>query len=183
MAGPSGAGATSTPRRRGFTVGRVLVIVAVVSIAIFWSLVFAGWFDKRNPDYLTDRAFVTRTADRCAEARRSINRLPPASDSPTAESRAAVVDQATDRLQDMVDAIAADHPTNPSDARIVTAWVADWRVYLANRRDYARRLRRDPQAQFLVDQKPRANDSYDRVIKNFADINDMPDCGPTLDVG
>ncbi len=171
------------PDRRGFTPGRVLAIVVVVGLVIFWFLIFAGWFDKQNPDYLHDRAFVSRTARRCADARRSINQLPPASDSPNATARAGVVDQATDRLTAMVDAIAADRPDDAGDARIVRDWVTDWRVLLRDRRDYAARLRTDPQAKYLVDEKPKANDPYDTVIKNFADINDMPDCAPTLDVG
>ncbi len=168
---------------RRITVARAAAMVVVVAIVIFWFLILAGWFNKRNPDYLHDRAFVSRTSQRCSDTRRAINRLPPAADSPTAAARADVVDQATARLTDMVDAIAADEPKDASDARIVKAWVADWRVYLGNRRDYTVRLRSNPRAQFLVDEKPRANDPYDRVIKNFADINDMPDCGPTLDVG
>lgn len=171
------------PRRRGFTIGRGLAIAVVVAIVIFWFLVLAGWFNKRNPDYLKDRSFVSRTADRCAAARRDINRLPPARDSKTPSDRADAIDRATGRLATMVDAIAADVPKNPSDAGIVKSWVADWRVYLNNRRDYTTRLRKKPRAQFLVDEKPKAGDPYDAVIKNFADANDMPDCAPTLDVG
>ncbi len=177
------AGTDTPPQRRGFTIGRVLAIVVVVAIVIFWFLVLSGWFNKRNPDYLKDRSFVSRTADRCAAARRAINHLPPASTSRSASDRADAIDTATDRLATMVDAIAADVPNNPSDAAIVKSWVADWRVYLGNRRDYTTRLRKKPRAQFLVDEKPKAGDPYDAVIKNFADANDMPDCAPTLDVG
>lgn len=177
------AGTEVPPVRRGFTIGRALAIVVVVAIVIFWFLILAGWFNKRNPDYLKDRSFVGRTADRCAAARRDINRLPPASASKSASDRAVAIDAATDRLNAMVDAIGADVPKNPSDAAIVKSWVTDWRVYLGNRRDYTTRLRKKPRAQFLVDEKAKAGDPYDVVIKNFADANDIPDCAPTLDVG
>lgn len=164
------------------TVGRVAVVVTVLVIAGFWIWVFSGAPRKKNPDYLADRAFAERTQQRCERTDQSLRSLPRAEDARSATERADVVDRATDDLQAMVDRIAADQADNPSDDRIVDLWLDDWRIYLQNRREYATALRRDETARFLVDEKPRANDSYDLVIENFADINDIPECAPPLDV-
>jgi hypothetical protein len=164
-------------------VGRVLVIVAIVAITLLWFYILSGAPKRNSPDYLQDRAFVTRTAHRCADTRRAINKLPPADTSKTPEARAAVVDEATADLQKMVDDIGNDLPKDAKGQRIVKAWLADWDHYLANRTDYAERLRKDAQAKFYVDEKPGVGDSYDAVVKNFADTNNIPDCDPTLDVG
>lgn len=172
-----------TGRPLAKVLGRTLLTVVVLIIVVFWVWVFSGAPAKKNPDYLHDRAFAHRTAATCAITRRAINKLTPAGDSKTATERSQVVDQATDDLSKMVTTIAADKPSDVSDTVIVNAWLGDWVHYLGNRRDYSNRLRKDDHARFLVDQKPKANDSYDTVIKNFADINDIPDCGPTLDVG
>jgi len=161
----------------------VVLVVAMLGLALFWIAVFAGVFDRKNPDYLHDRAFVSRTERTCKVAVVMIGKLPPARASRTASQRADVVDRATDELARMVDDISLDRPSHSEEARVVQMWLADWRVYLSNRRDYTRRLRGSPQAQFLVDRKPKANDSYDTVIKNFADINNIPACDPPLDVG
>ena len=61
-------------------------------------------------------------------------------------------------------------------------WVSDWRTWIQDRRRYTAALRADPRAQFLVSTN-QAGDSIDRPIKNFADINDIPECAPPLDVG
>lgn len=155
----------------------------MLGLALFWIAVFAGLFDRKNADYLHDRVFVARTARTCKAAMSAIGKLPPARESPTADQRADVVDRATAALVSMVDRIGADRPRDPKEARVVRLWLADWGVYLADRRDYTRRLRSDAGAKFLLDRKPKANDSYDTVIKNFADINDIPVCDPPLDVG
>lgn len=166
-----------------WTLGRVVVVVAMLGLALFWIAVFAGLFDRKNADYLHDRAFVSRTARTCKATMATVARLPPARESRTAAQRADVVDRATSELARMIDRIGSDRPSDPQEARVMRMWLADWRVYLTDRRDYTRRLRRNAEAQFLVDRKPKANDSYDTVIKNFADINNIPVCDPPLDVG
>jgi hypothetical protein len=53
---------------------------------------------------------------------------------------------------------------------------------VANRRDYADRLRVDPEARLLLDQSL-GGDSVDKPIEIFADVNDMPTCATPGDVG
>lgn len=170
--------------QRRVTVGRVLAVSVFVGMVIFWAMVFAGYFDRKNPDYLKDRSFAARISRQCAATKKTISNLPKAQQARTADDRAGTVDRATELLTAMVGKIEAQPPRDVgSDQRIVRLWIADWRHYLKNRRDYTSALRRDPRARFLVDIKPRTkNDAYDTVVKNFADINNIPSCGPPGDV-
>jgi len=66
---------------------------------------------------------------------------------------------------------------------VVGLWIADWRVYLQNRRDYTAKLRKNPRTRFLVSIKPQANnDSYDTVVQAFSDANNIPECDPPTDL-
>jgi hypothetical protein len=85
-----------------------------------------------------------------------------------------VVSRANDELDEMLDAIEADEPTGKGDLDVVRPWLADWRTYLGDRRDYAERLRTDPKARLFVDEK--FNDSIETVIETFAEVNEMDSC-------
>lgn len=169
------------PDRRVWTVGRVLTALTVLALVGFWIWIFSGAPSRNNPDRVDDRALVATTHTRCKVALKTINALPPAADTHTATARAAVVDQATAILGRMIDRIEADAPRTGDDAIRFRGWIRDWRTYLADRRDYARRLRGDPGARLLLDVN-KAGDSVDRAITNFADINDMPSCEAPGDV-
>lgn len=164
------------------TVGRVLTVVAVLVMVGFWAWILSGAPRRANPDRVADRRYVASLAGRCRAAGRSIDALPAAADTRTAAERADVVDQATSILTRLVDRIEGDAPRSGDDAKRITGWVRDWRIYLRDRREYASRLRVDEQTKFLLDPN-RAGDPIDRPIKNFADINDMPACDPPGDVG
>ena len=107
-------------------------------------------------------------------------RCPPAQATKGAKARAAVVSQANDELATMVDKLAADRPDDAGDRELVTKWLADWRRYVGNRRDYASRLRTDPSARLFVDEK--FNDSIETVVSTFAQVNDMDSCATPTDV-
>lgn len=168
-------------RQRRFPVGRVLVVVVVLGIVVFWAWIFSGAPRRQNPDYLSDRRWVTVAERRCASARERLADLPDATTTDDASTRARVLDQATELLDAMVDDLAVPPPDNPADAGLVRQWVGDWRSYLAARHDYADRLRVDPDARLLLDEK--YNDPLDTVIETFADVNAMPSCATPGDVG
>jgi hypothetical protein len=169
------------PLSMSWSVGRVLAVSAMVAMAIFWAVVFLGIPRQENPDRLDDRAFVDRTIDRCDALLADLAELPNGSFIEGAEERADVLDRATDRLEVMVEEIDADAPGG-DDAKSVQGWLADWRTYIGNRRDFAQRLREDPGARLLLDQSL-GGDSVDKPIEIFADVNDMPTCATPGDVG
>jgi hypothetical protein len=80
----------------------------------------------------------------------------------------------------MLDKLSADRADDAGDRELVGKWLVDWRRYVGNRRDYARRLRTDPHARLFVDEK--FNDSIETVISTFAQVNDMDSCATPTDV-
>ncbi len=181
------------PHSMRWTISRVLVVLAVLVIVGFWAAIFAGVFRADNPDDLVANfdggspaavemeAFVDRTHARCQALRADLGELPNAEAIPGAEERADVLDRANALVAGMVDDIEADAPTGGDPGTSMRGWIEDWRTYVANREDYARRLRADPGARLLLDE--RFGDSVDRTIEVFADVNDMPDCATPGDVG
>jgi hypothetical protein len=161
---------------------RVLGVVAVLAMTIFWIWIFAGGPKKVNPDRLDDRAFVTRTAERCDDLRADLADLPNAASIDGARARADVLDRATDLVDGFIAATRADAPKTGDDARSVRGWLGDWETYSANRRDFADRLRKDPKARFLLDANE-AGDPIDKPIEIFAQVNDMKQCATPGDVG
>jgi hypothetical protein len=159
----------------------VLAVVAALAIVLFWLWIFSGAPRRQNPDRLRDRAWVERAEATCAATVDRIEALPPAPSSASSAERADVVDGANQELDAMLTVLADDPPTGEGDLEVVRPWLADWRTYLDNRRDYERRLRTDPGARLFVDEK--FGDPIETVIGIFADVNDMPSCATPGDVG
>ncbi|MGI8710550.1 MAG: hypothetical protein ACR2LA_06120 [Acidimicrobiales bacterium] len=182
MSSTAPGGAPDQPLAMRWSLGRVAIVVAVLAIVGFWAWIFAGGPKRTNPDRLSDREFVTRTASRCQGLRDDLAALPNAVDAASAAGRREGLERATTRVARFVDEVAADAPASGGEARSVDGWVRDWRRYVADRRDYAARLGRDPAARFYVSKSP-LGDSVDRTIEVFADVNDMPACATPGDVG
>jgi hypothetical protein len=159
----------------------VATVVTVLALVGFWIWILSGAPSKNNPDRVDDRTLMTTTRNRCKQALKAIDALPPAAETRTAVARAAVVDEATTILDQLIDRIEADAPRTGDDAVRFRGWIRDWRTYLTDRREYTRQLRRDPGARLLLDVN-KAGDSVDRAITNFADINDSPSCEAPGDV-
>jgi hypothetical protein len=173
--------ATSTVGPKNWSFARVLAVTTGLALILFWLWIFSGAPRKQNPDYLEDRAWAERTEATCAATVARIDDLPAAPSAGSSSERAAVVDRANDELEAMLDELDVDLPSSQEDVEVVRPWLADWRTYLANRRDYADRLRTDPDAQLLVDEKFR--DSIETVIGTFAEVNEMDSCVVPGDVG
>ena len=170
------------PLAMTWTVGRVAGVVVMVIMIGFWAWIFTGGPKQANPDRLDDRAFVDRTEQRCVGLLAGLKTLPNAADIHTAADRADVLDQATAKVAAMVKATEADAPRRGGDAKSLQGWFKDWHAYLGDRRDFARRLRKDPKAQFYVSESA-LKDTVDTTIETFSDVNDMPDCATPGDVG
>jgi hypothetical protein len=79
----------------------------------------------------------------------------------------------------MVDDLADLAPPG-DDGRIVGLWIDDWRTYLGDRREFAERLRVDPDARLLVTPAPGGRHITER-IDDFAADNRIPACSTPLD--
>lgn len=186
-AGPDGEAPAVAPSDEGplsmrWTAGRVLAVVAMLSIALFWAWVFSGAPAKANPDYLTDRDYATALEARCQQLRDDLGELPQAPELPDRQERAAVLVQANELVAGFIDDVAADAPTSGNAGTAMEGWLDDWRTYLQNREDYAVRLQQGEGDRFYVDESP-LGDTVDRTIEVFADINKIPACATPGDVG
>lgn len=167
-----------------WTVGRVLIVLVVLALVLFWIWIFAGGPVKANPDRLDDRRFAARTEERCKALITELNELPGAGDFKNAEQRADTLDRANVLVTTMVDEIEADAPTTGDDAVRIEGWLKDWRRYLADRERYAEALRTDPDAKLTITVNPDLKDGVDQTIQIFAhDANGMDSCVTPGDVG
>ena len=115
----------------------------------------------------------------------SARALPKASETPDPNQRADVVVQSNRMLTGMIDRLAtiplAGTPEDVDrDRRIYDEWIADWRVYVSDRDDYANRLRSDREARIFVTQK--GAKQITEPIGGFAKSNQMPACQPPGDI-
>ncbi len=180
---PSSPNEEEGPYRMGFTWGRGLAIGAVVIMVIFWIWIFSGAPARENPDKLQDEAYVTQLEDQCQTLRDDLDELPNAADLKTAAERADVLDDANVLVAGFIEEIEAGAPTSGDAAVSMEGWITDWKTYLANREDYAERLRTDPGAQLLLDRSTIGADSVDKAIQIFTQVNEIPACETPGDVG
>jgi hypothetical protein len=167
---------------RRWTVGRVLVRVAVVLMVAMWAYVLYLAFGPGRqppPDRLDDPTFATSAQAICDAAHDDVDELPSAIEAESAVERAGIVAQANARFETMVDDLEAIAPGG-EDGEIVRAWVADWRIYLQDRVDFVDALRVDPDAQLLVTAKDR--EQVTEFIDAFSADNRMIACATPIDV-
>lgn len=168
------------PRRR-VTLGGVAVLVVVVALTAMWAYALFGRPDV--PGRLDDADFRTAAEQTCARARTALDEVPRSITARTSAERADLVVQGTDILAGMVDELAAQTPSADPGRTVVTEWLADWRTYLGDRREYAERLRSDPDARFYVSQSDRDKRQITAAVDRLANINQMPSCTVPDDVG
>lgn len=161
--------------------GRVLAVVAMLAIVLFWAWVFSGAPAKENPDYL-ERDYAATVEARCQQLRDDLDELPSAVELPDRIERAEVLDEANVLVDEFLDDLEADAPSDGPDATAMEGWLADWRTYLGDREAYAEQLRADEGDRFTVTESP-LGDTVDRTIEVFADVNQIPACATPGDVG
>ena len=165
-------------RRRWMFWGAVAIMMAMAGM---WAYAFLAPQDV--PGRMDSTAFPDAAEPRCAETLTTLAALPRSFDVADATERADLVDTATDELTSMVDDLEALVPETEPEQQMVTEWLADWRAYLTNRRDYAERLRTDEDARFYVDQSDRDGVQITNALDRFATVNAMASCAVPDDVG
>ena len=169
--------------------GRATIAVVVVTMLGMWGYVlYLAFGPGRQPpiDRLEDPAFAEAGEVLCADAVADVERLPNAGDAATPAERAEVVDRADAVYAGMLDDLAVQASTQvpAGDERDrAEEWIADWRVYLDDRAQYADALRTDPDARLLVSEKPGEGRQITGWIDEFALANRMPSCATPTDVG
>jgi hypothetical protein len=165
---------------------RILIVAVVVALLAMWGyVVYLAFGPGRQPpiDRIDDPAFAEAAEDRCAEAVDHVAELPLANEATNPAQRAAVLDEANatfgamlDDLDGMTGLVPTEHERGNA-----TEWLADWRIFLADREDFAARLRTDPDARMLVSEKEGEGRHITEWIDEFALANHMASCGSPLD--
>jgi hypothetical protein len=163
---------------------RTVIIVAVAGLAAFWvwALFFAS---KEAINKIDDRDWAARAEAICesAEAERELlvdERVIDPDDPAMLAERGDIVDEATDIVETMLDDVVAVTPSDDKGQAIVPQWEADYRTYIANRREFSERLRtgeNEPFTEAAVDGIP-----ISEKLEQFAGDNEMPSCAPPRDL-
>lgn len=185
--GPS-AGSDRRPRKR-FNPRRFGVLLVIVSFVGIWGYVmYLTVFEGREEprDRLDDAVWTTSAEATCARSAPVFDALPFASELASPQERAEVLDDGTAELDKMLGRLESLPPPGPADeAAAVQAWLADYRVFVQDRREYAA-AQRDP-ADDRFDQAFSVTDrdgfQIDVLIDDFARVNYMDSCETPDDVG
>ena len=121
----------------------LLGLLCAVLVA-FW--VYAIFFyspDKQN--VIGDKDWAEWAESECSVTEQARNQLADFTriedDLESLRKRAGLVEQATDDLESMIDTLDSRKPSDAKGAAIVPDWIADYRTYIGDRRDYIEELR------------------------------------------
>ena len=172
------------PRRR---VGRVVALGIAVAMLGMWAWIFGyhltGSWKGDTPGRLEDRTYGERAEPVCAATMDRLGQLPAALTATDAAARADVIDASDELLADMLAELSAlEPPAGSEDRARVDEWLDDWSRYLADRAEYADRLREDPDARFTVTQSERDERQITEAVDRFAAVNGMPSCETPSDI-
>ena len=103
---------------------RFLLGLVVVGLVVIW---FYAFFlaPSGNPDRMKDRAWPSAAELRCAVARDTITALPTARHSKSPVERAAVIDEATGVLSELVSDLGSLAGGSDDDLDLVKRWLDD----------------------------------------------------------
>src|SRR6266508_4286694 len=131
------------PRKRNVWRIPLIVIIALFAAFWVWALFFAS---KEAVNKVGDREWAERAETICAAAEQQRLELTNTEefdpdDPAMLVAHADLVDRATDIIEQMLDDVVAQPPTDDKGAAIVPMWEADYRTFIANRRAYTANLR------------------------------------------
>ena len=182
--------------RRWRRLGRWLGGLFVAASFVFWAWAFSPWARTENPGRLDDRDFVQWADQRCAQTQAAIDALPSPRQAASWADRAGQVDRGTDEVEALVTDLrlraeselsVSTEGDGPPDAALVGAWLADWDVYISDRRSHSARLlfadedTDDRELRFLLVDMVEGS-TYTERMDGFARLNNMDNCQVPGDV-
>jgi len=180
---PESAPDERAPLRRVLVRVGLTVLIACFAAFWIWALFFAS---KEAVNRVDDRAWAARAEQICADANQrrlelSDYRTIVDVDAALIRERAAIVDRATDIIDEMLGDVVADLPDDGKGRAIVPQWELEYRQYIEARRDYADDLRES--GENLAFYEPATNGlPISERLETFAGDNAMPACAPPRDL-
>lgn len=164
---------------------RVVLTVVCGLIAAMWVYAFV-FASRESMNKIGDRAWQARAEAHCklAEDERfaleNLTEMDP-NDPAALKAKADIVEKATDSLERAIDKIAADVPADDKGKELVPQWIAEYRIYLENRREFIAALRTADRRPFFSEKEIEGVPVSERLGK-FARENDMKSCEPPFDL-
>ena len=163
---------------------RTVIGTCIIGLLAMWIYAF-GFASKESVNKISDLAWTARAQDICSQAMTQrlaladLRQISDAGANALAE-RAALVDKATDTLENAINAISAVEPTDPKGKAIVPLWIADYKQLIRDRREYANQLRTGINKSFaesMFEGLP-----ISEKISTFAADNRMSSCKVPMDL-
>lgn len=150
-----------------------------------WIYAF-GFASKESVNKIADDAWKARAEAHCQTAEderfklQDLTAMDP-TDTAALRKKADLVEIATDSLERAINRIASDSPSDEKGKAIVPKWLADYRTYLQNRRDFIEALRTATRRPYFAETEVEGVPISERIGK-FARENNMKTCQPPLDL-
>lgn len=180
----TGTAAGSSPRSPWRMIVRTGVGAIVVLIIAMW-VYGLGFASKEAVNRIEDRDWAVRAEAICERAQdqrigladlRRLDEVGPGA----LVQRAALVDQATDIVERMLDDVVSVRPLDAKGQELIPMWEGEYRLYLQDRRDYAELLRGGTNPPFA--ETEREGIPISERLETFAGDNEMPSCAPPRDL-
>jgi hypothetical protein len=97
------------------------------------------------------------------------------------QKKSKIVERATDALENAIDLIESDTPSDEKGKAIVPLWIAEYRMYIENRRLFAQELMTSKTRPYFAETEIEGVPVSERLGK-FARENKMKSCQPPLDL-
>lgn len=159
------------------------IICGLIGLMWIYAFIFAP---RESVNKIKDDAWKARSEASCKVAenqRFSMQDLTAMDPNNPADlkRKAVLVEKATDSLEKAINAIALDSPADAKGKAIVPEWIADYRTYIKDRRDFAAALRTAKRRPYFSETEIEGVPISERIGK-FARENDMKACQPPLDL-
>ena len=164
---------------------RIGLTIVCIPIAAMWVYAF-GFASRESVNKIGDTAWQARAQTICLEAQNfrfsleDLSEMNP-TDTNAMAKKADIVDKATDSLEVAINKIAEVSPTDEKGKAIVPNWIADYRVYIENRRQFSEDLRTATRRPYFSETEVEGVPISERIGK-FARENDMKACQPPVDL-
>lgn len=164
---------------------RPILFVVCGLIAAMWVYAF-GFAPRESFNRINDDAWKARAQARCLQAReerfayQDLTKMDP-TDAAAMRRKADIVDKATDSLEAAIDDIAKDLPADAKGRALVPQWIADYRVLIGNRREFAEQLRSSTRRPYFAESE-KEGVPISEPIGKFARENEMNACQPPTDL-
>lgn len=164
---------------------RAILMIICAGIFAMWVYAF-GFASRESINKIGDDAWKARSEAHCQQAEndrfalQDLTEMNP-NDPAALKKKADIVEKATDSLEEAINKIAQDSPSDEKGKALVPLWIADYRTYIQNRRDFAKTLRTATRRPYFSETEVEGVPISERIGK-FARENDMKTCQPPLDL-